>query len=123
MLHGVVFDYQPKLAGWVVMREAGKTEPLALHPTAQLWDGRFIVSGAAGFRIAALGQSYLLHREALAARSIPKPAWPTLPAIFRLEECVAIPHIRWKESGVLPDLQIEFVASKLLEPKGECARA
>ncbi len=141
-LHGVVFRYQQQSGAWLLTREIKHlAPPRPLEPWPLLWDGRFIITPVAGrveaCRISALGNAYLAHAKALAASPIPKSAWPTLPAIFHLEECIAIPHIAWKkDSGVAPDVQVEFVPAKILadertsamnqeekHDKGEGARA
>lgn len=163
-LHGVVFSYVPKRKCWLVYREAKRIAgPMALSATRQLWDGRFSVhaipapergSQAAGadgvcgprsprkagmteYYMSALGTHAKIFAEALEKSAIPKAVWPTLPAIYRLEECIAVPHIAWmNRRHPIESLQVSFMPSKLLAGardlginqekqlfKGECVHA
>lgn len=141
-LHGVVFQYQAAQQNWLVMREkkhiAGACH-LSFAP--QRWDGRFLVSGSApnpaAYKVGALGNHAHAFSKLLSQSAIPKMVWPTLPAFFHLEECVAVPHIQWRsERSHTNEWKAVFIPAKSLAEscsyamnqeenlsEGECARA
>lgn len=111
--HGCVFCYQPKQKNWLIFREYNDmAAPIRLTEKPQLWDGRFIASASeAGFVLRALGRNIAEPiSEKLSASGLPKTLWPTLPAIFHLEECVFLPHISDEHNAIT----LHFCPSKLL---------
>lgn len=117
-LHGVVFHYQPTQHAWLITREVSRISPAQqITSSPVLWDGRFLVNNTTheSYNIAALGEDWRHFKELLATSPIPKPVWPTLPAIFYLEECIAIPHIYWMhQTFENAALNLRFVPAKLL---------
>lgn len=101
-LHGAVFIHEAKRNRWLIVREKKRMEgKRKIVPYSQRWDGRFEVSSAhANLLIGALGTPAKEWRQRLERSNIPKAAWPTLPVIFHLEECVSIPHIDGGFTGV-----------------------
>lgn len=67
--------------------------PLSRLKSVSLWDGRFILSvekAMPGLSLAPLGHAVppgLAEREA----EIPRPVWPSLPALWRGKHCIGIP--------------------------------
>ncbi len=97
-LHGTVFAPLHDKSGWLVLREKQKiASRQSLHAGTQYWDDRFLVTynGQENqmLSIGALGTPPKHLRPALEKSTIPKSVWPTLLAVFALEECIAIPHI------------------------------
>jgi tRNA(Ile)-lysidine synthase len=97
-LHGTVFTPLPDKSGWLVLREKQKiVTRQPLRTGAQCWDGRFLVTYHGQAKndvfIGALGTPPKHLRPALEKSAIPKSVWPTVFAVFALEECIAIPHI------------------------------
>ncbi len=97
-LHGTVFAPLKDKSGWLVLREKHKTAARKpLNVGCQCWDDRFLVTynGQENqmLSIGALGTPPKHIRPALEKSTIPKSVWPTLLAVFALEECIAIPHI------------------------------
>jgi len=117
LLHGVVFHFIARHKTWLVYREQKKLAVAKnISPAPVLWDGRFSVSvNLHGYVIAALGMHAKKFAGPLVKAGIPKPVWPTLPAIFHLEQCVAIPHIHWTDNAHDTLVaQLQFIPAKLL---------
>jgi tRNA(Ile)-lysidine synthase len=97
--HGCVFSFNKKTGVWLVTREAKYCRNLIIPAgkRAGLWDGRFSFklnkSYAYDIIIRPLGTPDKGLRKALEKTPIPKAAWPTLPSLWHLEECITIPHI------------------------------
>lgn len=83
--------------GWLVVREAAAVEPAVAARPGAVWDGRFRLVGAdglaAGCRLGALGRAAAALRRLPAARPLPSAVLETLPALWRGEELVAVPHL------------------------------
>lgn len=115
-LHGAVFSPTPKQDGWLVLREKNRIEEKKLlQQGSQLWDGRFVVTlnepTETPMFIGALGTSSAMFRPLLEKSGLPKAVWPTIPAVFTLEECRFIPHI------TPCAIKLRFVPAKLLAAK------
>lgn len=93
---GLIFHRRPKHGRFLVTRETNAlAAPLSLSPGAPaLWDGRFLVSTQeADVHVRALGSDGLkMLRDAL-PRPPEKSVLAALPAFWRLEELLAVPHI------------------------------
>ena len=111
--HGCLFRYVSKQKRWLIYRE-----PKAIKAAVEisdgpiLWDNRYLVSTILkNHRLQALGRTISPEiADALKTSPIPKPVWPSLPALFHLEECIAVPHISYGQAV----LNIRFCPAKLL---------
>jgi len=102
---------------WLICRERASSERRLLAPSRQLcWDDRFVVSLRAqnqDLAIAALGdkarhgENTLMSKEK--NRSLPGVVKPGLPAIWRDERLMAIPHLGLYDLSFVPEaLNLRF---------------
>lgn len=110
-LHGVTFMAQKN--HWLVLREKSKIAPaIAITQKPFLWDNRFLIhmpDAKPGMSVRMLGSAPKPMRKILERSGIPKAVWPTLPALFALEECMTIPHIHTTTAN------IRYIPAKPLE--------
>jgi len=119
----------PGRRGVLLCREPGAvTDDMALQGAGDvIWDRRFrIRADSGGYRVRRLGQdgrsdvtrAHRRHRVQL----VPAAVLPSLPAIFDLDEVVAVPHLNFvRGSGgepALKGLTVEFRPAHSLSPAG-----
>lgn len=108
-LQGVRFQWLVKEKAWLAMRETARiAAPASLTDTPVLWDGRYLLPvGKPEYSVGALGAHAKKFARELERAGIPKPAWPTICGLFRLETPHSIPHIHHT-------LDLRYVPAKLL---------
>ena len=88
---------------------------MPLTASEAIWDRRFRIRAdlKAGFAIAALGGRLRArgrsHQSHQIDSAIPALVRPTLPALWRADELIAVPHLRL---GAMSDLSIEILHPK-----------
>ncbi len=100
-----------------VAREAAAAEVRRPAADGLLWDGRFAVSGLAGesCAIGALGEAGVValrkQNADAAARleSLPSKVRRVLPALWRDENLVAVPHLSYYGAAALRNCRLRFV--------------
>jgi tRNA(Ile)-lysidine synthase len=115
--------FLPRRGTILVCRETTSTEPAQLlRPgTSLCWDGRFVVSLAAGapggLTVGALGSAAFGRRSALKSGStIPPAARATLPALRDLVGIVSVPHLNYVRPDIVPGERAE-IATVAFRPK------
>lgn len=124
----------------LILREAAAL-PAATAVTAaaaQVWDGRFVLTGlpqrsgeslilrplgAAG--VAALRKQAAADKNIIAAlERLPGKLRATLPALFSGEKLLCVPHLSWHDAAAAADcsaLRVSFPAKTAgLSPRGDC---
>jgi tRNA(Ile)-lysidine synthase len=124
----------PQAERLLVCREpAAVAEPLSLRPgRTERWDGRFVVAldgrgTKRGFRVAALGapgwSAIVAAMPELRANTLPGSVRPTLPALWHLEEVLAVPHLHYVRDRRVPQMTAEFCPIRPLFVGGFAAAA
>jgi tRNA(Ile)-lysidine synthase len=103
----------------LVCREpAAVAGPLPLRAgRMERWDGRFVVvvegrGAKSNLRVAALGaqgwSAIVARLPVLRAISLPTPVRPSLPALWHLDEVLAVPHLHYVRDQRGPQMTAEF---------------